>query len=169
MQRALYCLNQPSFLRRAEASSPTGRPLAITCSSSGRADHRFARRLSGPWPLRERGYFKLTFRYGPARRISIEWIRLNETPLLLCPALPCLVRARCPLYRRLRDPADVAAVADARRDQRGARPEITCKAARAGWRIYEVPISYSGRTYDKGKKIGWRDALAGIISYRLAD
>ena len=32
-------------------------------------------------------------------------------------------------------------------------PEITAKAARAGWRIYEVPISYSGRTYDEGKKV----------------
>jgi glycosyltransferase involved in cell wall biosynthesis len=31
-------------------------------------------------------------------------------------------------------------------------PEITAKAARAGWRIYEVPISYSGRTYEEGKK-----------------
>jgi glycosyltransferase involved in cell wall biosynthesis len=51
-------------------------------------------------------------------------------------------------------------------------PEITCKAARAGWRIYEVPISYSGRTYDQGKKIGWRDAftaLAAIIYYRFGD
>ena len=51
-------------------------------------------------------------------------------------------------------------------------PEITCKAARAGWSIYEVPISYSGRTYDEGKKIGWRDALAAIVAiiyYRFAD
>jgi len=51
-------------------------------------------------------------------------------------------------------------------------PEITCKAARAGWRIYEVPISYSGRTYDEGKKIGWRDGLAAIVAiiyYRFAD
>ncbi len=51
-------------------------------------------------------------------------------------------------------------------------PEITAKAARARWRIYEVPISYSGRTYAEGKKIGWRDgvvALAAILYYRLAD
>ena len=51
-------------------------------------------------------------------------------------------------------------------------PEITCKAARARWVIYEVPISYSGRTYDQGKKIGWRDAvaaIAAIIYYRFAD
>jgi glycosyltransferase involved in cell wall biosynthesis len=41
-------------------------------------------------------------------------------------------------------------------------PEITAKAARAGWRIYEVPISYSGRTYAEGKKIGWRDAVVAL-------
>ena len=51
-------------------------------------------------------------------------------------------------------------------------PEITCKAARARWKIYEVPISYSGRTYDEGKKIGWRDALSAIVAiiyYRFLD
>ncbi len=51
-------------------------------------------------------------------------------------------------------------------------PEITSKAARARWRIYEVPISYSGRTYQEGKKIGWRDALTAfcaILYYRFLD
>jgi hypothetical protein len=51
-------------------------------------------------------------------------------------------------------------------------PEITAKAARARWRIYEVPISYSGRTYQEGKKIGWRDALkalCAIVYFRFFD
>ena len=51
-------------------------------------------------------------------------------------------------------------------------PEITVKAARAGWRIYEVPISYSGRTYAEGKKIGWRDGVATVAAlmyYRIFD
>jgi glycosyltransferase involved in cell wall biosynthesis len=51
-------------------------------------------------------------------------------------------------------------------------PEITAKAARARWRIYEVPISYSGRTYEEGKKIGWRDAITAIFAivyYRFID
>jgi glycosyltransferase involved in cell wall biosynthesis len=51
-------------------------------------------------------------------------------------------------------------------------PEITAKAARAKWRIYEVPISYSGRTYEEGKKIGWRDAISAtfaILYYRFWD
>jgi glycosyltransferase involved in cell wall biosynthesis len=41
----------------------------------------------------------------------------------------------------------------------GFEPEITAKVARGGWRVYEVGISYSGRTYAEGKKIGWRDGV----------
>jgi glycosyltransferase involved in cell wall biosynthesis len=41
----------------------------------------------------------------------------------------------------------------------GFEPEITAKIARGGWRVYEVGISYSGRTYAEGKKIGWRDGV----------
>jgi 2-polyprenyl-3-methyl-5-hydroxy-6-metoxy-1,4-benzoquinol methylase len=57
---------------------------------------------------------------------------------------------------------------DLHEDRFGFEPEITAKVARAGWRIYEVGISYSGRTYAEGKKIGWKDgarALYGIIRY----
>ena len=46
----------------------------------------------------------------------------------------------------------------------GVEPEITAKIAKAGWRIYEVGISYSGRTYKEGKKITWKDGLVAIIS-----
>jgi glycosyltransferase involved in cell wall biosynthesis len=44
-------------------------------------------------------------------------------------------------------------------DRFGIEPEITAKVARGGWRVFEVGISYSGRTYAEGKKIGWRDGL----------
>jgi glycosyltransferase involved in cell wall biosynthesis len=44
----------------------------------------------------------------------------------------------------------------------GFEPEITARLARSGARIYEVPISYSGRTYAEGKKIGWRDGIAAL-------
>ena len=47
-------------------------------------------------------------------------------------------------------------------DRFGFEPEITARLARAGARIFEVPISYYGRTYAEGKKIGWRDALAAF-------
>jgi glycosyltransferase involved in cell wall biosynthesis len=46
----------------------------------------------------------------------------------------------------------------------GFEPEVTCKVARRRprWRVYEVPISYSGRTYEEGKKIGLRDAFSAL-------
>jgi glycosyltransferase involved in cell wall biosynthesis len=52
----------------------------------------------------------------------------------------------------------------------GFEPEITAKVAKLGCRIYEVGISYSGRTYAEGKKIGWRDGLGAIrciLKYNL--
>jgi glycosyltransferase involved in cell wall biosynthesis len=48
---------------------------------------------------------------------------------------------------------------DLKEDRFGIEPEITAKVARGGWRIYEVGISYSGRTYAEGKKIGWKDGI----------
>ena len=47
----------------------------------------------------------------------------------------------------------------------GIEPEITAKIAAGGWRVYEIGISYSGRTYDEGKKIGWRDGVAAFGHY----
>src|SRR5262245_25565562 len=44
----------------------------------------------------------------------------------------------------------------------GFEPEITMKSAKRKLRIYEVPISYHGRTYEEGKKIGWRDGLKAL-------
>ena len=56
-------------------------------------------------------------------------------------------------------------------DRFGFEPEITAKVAKIkGVRIYEVPISYYGRTYAEGKKIGWSDGLSAlrcIIKYNL--
>jgi len=51
---------------------------------------------------------------------------------------------------------------DLRSQRFGIEPEITCKVARMRARIYEVPISYNGRTYEEGKKIGWTDALQAV-------
>lgn len=53
----------------------------------------------------------------------------------------------------------------------GMEPEITAKVAKGGWRIYEVPISYAGRTYKEGKKITWRDGMVAfwyVIRFWLA-
>jgi glycosyltransferase involved in cell wall biosynthesis len=54
----------------------------------------------------------------------------------------------------------------------GFEPEFTAKIAKKGFRIYETPISYSGRTYSEGKKIGWKDgvkAIFAIIWFRFFD
>jgi glycosyltransferase involved in cell wall biosynthesis len=54
----------------------------------------------------------------------------------------------------------------------GFEPEITAKVARGNWRVYEVPISYAGRSYEEGKKITWKDgvqALWCILRYRFKD
>lgn len=59
-----------------------------------------------------------------------------------------------------------------RSDRFNFEPEITAKVAKKKVRIYEVPISYAGRTYEEGKKIGMRDgfeALWTIIKYRFTD
>jgi glycosyltransferase involved in cell wall biosynthesis len=55
-------------------------------------------------------------------------------------------------------------------DRFGFEPEITAKVSRLKLRIYEVPVSYYGRTYAEGKKIGWRDGLSAlrcIIKYNF--
>jgi glycosyltransferase involved in cell wall biosynthesis len=54
----------------------------------------------------------------------------------------------------------------------GFEPEITAKVSKGSWRVYEVPISYAGRTYEEGKKITWKDgvqALWYIVRYQLGD
>ena len=59
-----------------------------------------------------------------------------------------------------------------RSDRFGFEPEIVMKSAKRKLRIYEVPISYHGRTYEEGKKIGWKDgikALGVIVKYWLID
>jgi len=57
-------------------------------------------------------------------------------------------------------------------DRFGFEPEITVKVARRKLRVYEVGISYSGRTYEEGKKIGWKDgvrALYCLVKYSLKE
>jgi glycosyltransferase involved in cell wall biosynthesis len=57
-------------------------------------------------------------------------------------------------------------------DRFGFEPEITAKVSKGNWRIYEVPISYAGRTYEEGKKITWKDgvqALWCIIRYQIGN
>ena len=66
--------------------------------------------------------------------------------------------------------ADVLREIELESDRFGFEPEVTARIARLGCRIYEVPISYHGRTYAEGKKIGWRDGVSAvwtILKYNL--
>jgi glycosyltransferase involved in cell wall biosynthesis len=58
--------------------------------------------------------------------------------------------------------AEVIRRVQVEQDRFGFEPEITAKVAKLGVRIYETPISYDGRTYAEGKKIGWKDGLKAI-------
>src|SRR5690242_4450523 len=64
----------------------------------------------------------------------------------------------------------VIGVMQLRANRFGFEPEVTAKVAKGRWRVYEVPISYAGRSYDEGKKITWRDgmkALFTILRYKF--
>ena len=66
--------------------------------------------------------------------------------------------------------ADVLKRIKIRSNRFGVEPELTAKLSKLGLRIYETPISYSGRDYSQGKKITWKDGLAAlwhIIRYRF--
>jgi len=53
---------------------------------------------------------------------------------------------------------------DLRENRFGIEPEMTAKIAKGNWRVYEVGISYYGRTYEEGKKIGWKDGFRAIYA-----
>jgi hypothetical protein len=63
-------------------------------------------------------------------------------------------------YKAVR--GDLARSLELTSDRFGFEPEITARLAQRDARIYEVPISYAGRTYAEGKKIGWRDGMAAF-------
>jgi glycosyltransferase involved in cell wall biosynthesis len=63
-------------------------------------------------------------------------------------------------YKALR--REVLEGIDLREDRFGFEQEITIKIAYGGWRVYEAPISYYGRTYSEGKKITWRDGIRAL-------
>jgi len=52
---------------------------------------------------------------------------------------------------------------DLKENRFGIEPELTGKVAAGRWRVYEVGIAYDGRTYEEGKKIGWKDGVRAIV------
>jgi len=110
------------------------------------------------------------FAGGDAHRVLYFWHALGNRFLTLCSnALTNLnltdMECCYKVFRR-----DILRQIVIEEDRFGVEPELTAKVARLGCRVYEVGVSYAGRTYAEGKKIGWRDgfrALWCIVKYNL--
>jgi glycosyltransferase involved in cell wall biosynthesis len=112
------------------------------------------------------------FMGGEAHRVLYFWHRVGNGFLTLlsnmCTNLNLTDMETC--YKAFR--REVIQSIEIKEDRFGFEPEITAKVAKKRCRIYEVGISYSGRTYEEGKKIGWKDgfrALYCILKYRFFD
>ncbi len=110
--------------------------------------------------------------HGNAHRVLYFWhYQANRFLTLLCNILTNLnledMEVGYKVFRR-----EVIQSLDLKSNRFGFEPEVVIKVARLGCRIYEVPISYHGRTYAEGKKIGWKDGVAAIfhlLKYRFFD
>ena len=128
---------------------PEEYPLLLQPILAGRADVVYGSRFLGS----PRGHRVLYFWHAVGNRLltllSNAVTNLNLTDMETCYKL--FVR-------------DVAMRLDLQSTDFGIEPEITCKVARMGARVYEVPIAYNGRTYEEGKKIGLKDALKAVAT-----
>jgi glycosyltransferase involved in cell wall biosynthesis len=109
---------------------------------------------------------------GPAQRVHLYWHRLANSWLTwLSNLMNNLDLSDMETgYKAFRK--SVLDKIRIRENRFGVEPELTAKVARLKCRIYEVPISYYGRDYAQGKKIGFRDAVRAvwcIVRYRLVD
>jgi glycosyltransferase involved in cell wall biosynthesis len=134
--------------------SPADYPALLEPILSGRADVVFGSRFMGGRPHRV-VYFWHMLGNKFLTLLSNMCTNINLTDMESCyKAFRSLVLDRIEL----------------REDRFGFEAEFTAKVAKAGCRIYEVGISYDGRTYEEGKKITWRDglrALYAIIKYNF--
>jgi glycosyltransferase involved in cell wall biosynthesis len=133
---------------------PREYPLLLQPILDGKADVVYGSRFLGS----PRGHRVLYFWHSIGNRaltlLSNAFTDLNLTDMETCYKM--FVR-------------DIATRLDLQSRDFGIEPEITCKVARLRARIYEVPISYSGRTYEEGKKIGLKDAFKAVwVLFRFA-
>jgi glycosyltransferase involved in cell wall biosynthesis len=134
--------------------NPDEYPTLLEPILSGKADAVFGSRFMGGRPHRV-----LYFWHMVGNRfltlLSNMFTNLNLTDLETC-------------YKAFR--ADVIKNLDLCENRFGFEPEVTAKLAKAKCRIYEVGISYNGRTYSEGKKVNWKDgfqAIYAILRYNL--
>jgi glycosyltransferase involved in cell wall biosynthesis len=133
---------------------PQEYPLMIEPIISGRADVVYGSRFQGGRPHRVVYYWHMLGNT-VLTTLSNMFTNINLTDMETC-------------YKAFR--REVIQGITIRENRFGFEPEITAKVAKMGCRIYEVGISYYGRTYKEGKKIGWRDgfqALYCIVRYNL--
>jgi glycosyltransferase involved in cell wall biosynthesis len=134
--------------------NPADYPTLLEPILSGKADAVFGSRFMGGRPHRV-----LYFWHMVGNRfltlLSNMFTNLNLTDLETC-------------YKAFR--AEVIKNVDLQENRFGFEPEVTAKLAKAKCRIYEVGISYNGRTYSEGKKVNWKDgfyAIYAILRYNL--
>jgi glycosyltransferase involved in cell wall biosynthesis len=126
---------------------PADWPVVLDPIISGKADACFGSRfLGGPHRV-------LFFWHSVGNRMLTTFSNMltdvNLTDMETC-------------YKAIRGDLARAIQPKLRSDRFGFEPEITARLAKAQARIYEVPISYAGRTYAQGKKIDWRDGIAAF-------
>jgi glycosyltransferase involved in cell wall biosynthesis len=124
---------------------PFDLPRLLEPIADGRADAVFGSRFGGG-PHRVL-YFWHRVGNGALTLLSNMFTDLNLTDMETC-------------YKMVR--ADLMKSLPLRTDRFGIEPELTARLAQAQARIYELPVSYDGRTYAEGKKIGWRDGVAAL-------
>jgi glycosyltransferase involved in cell wall biosynthesis len=133
---------------------PRDLPSILRPIVDGHADVVFGSRFLGGGPHRVEYFWHYVANRG-LTTLSNMMTDLNLTDMEVC-------------YKAFRKP--VLDTIRLRENRFGFEVEITAKVARGKWRVYEVPISYYGRTYAEGKKITWRDgfqALWCILKYRF--
>lgn len=126
---------------------PAEYPVVIGPLLDGKADVVYGSRFMGAAPHRV-----LYFWHSVGNRILTTASNMT-TNLNLTDMETCYKAFRLETLRRI----------ELEEDRFGIEPEITAKIARLGVTIYEVGISYSGRTYAEGKKIGWRDGVRAFF------
>ena len=134
---------------------PSEYPQLLAPILDGKADVVFGSRFMGGAPHRVLYYWHSVGNKF-LTTLSNWFTNLNLTDMETC-------------YKAFRTPVLKEILPSLQQDRFGFEPEITSRVARAGLRIYEVGISYNGRTYKEGKHIGWKDgfrAIWCILRYR---
>ena len=157
---------------RAGIARMTGDVAVVQDSDLEYDPAEFPRLLKPILDDRADAVFGSRFASSPERRVLLYWHSLGNrlltwfanvlNDLNLTDMETCYKAVRADLLKELR----------LRSERFGIEPEMTTRLAQAGARIYEVPISYHGRTYAEGKQIGWRDGLEAmwlLFKFRFVD